>query len=273
MMHKLRTLAAGVIASLLFASYVYAGSMTLLGAGKPPASGGGPVTPNWVLATFNSTGRVQAASALSANTGATKFMLAFNVNMNAGTNGGGIFGGDLSKEFSARLVGGGDNIRLTIGDGTNDIQLDLNGTLSTVGEAIVIITVDTTQATAAAGVVAYQNGTPFTQSGVTWFQNLSPDFHLIANWALGFTDINGTSTPKFKWLWFDYANQAGAYPDITISGNRALFATGTLTSDGSNVTGTKPLLFIGGSAISAWTTPVNQAGTGGNTWVYTATIN
>lgn len=224
--------------------------------------------PTWVTATFGASGKVVSGAALTGANSPTKLLFACNLNANAATNGGTLFIGNGQQNFYIRFVGSGDNLRTQYAS----TVLDLTDSLTTNGETIVVISIDTTKSTDTTGVVAYANDTPFGHATVTWTQNTTANLGNESDWDIGSSTSFGDGTPKLKWLYFDYGNQAGTYPDFTVQANRDKLKTGTLLSDGSNVCGAAPLVFFGGTSVTDWTTPVNHGGSAGGTWTKSGSI-
>lgn len=239
------------------------------GAGKKP--GGGAAGPTWYLATCNGTsGKIQSASSLSGSSTPTSFLFAANIQYGSNTNGRSLFGSNLAQTFDFRMVGSNATLRVNYGAG-NEITFDAALSIQQNADNIIIIRVDTTQATIGAGVQAYNNGSAWSPAGGTWTQNFSAQMSAETPWTVC-TGPNSFYGGRIKWLYFDYGGHAGTYPDFSVAGNRALFNEGTLLADGSNVAGAAPYVFFGGAAVTNWTSGTNN-GTGGGTWTYTATIS
>lgn len=125
-----------------------------------------------------------------------------------------------------------------------------------------LLSIDSSAATAAEGVTLYKDGTlvdPATFTSVNWSQGTAlsgtsdPDLYVFSHWQLG-----------RRWsgqAGFVYVDYPATLPDLASAAVRARFTPGEIGADGSGPTGARPALYMTGDA-AAWSTG-DQLGAGG----------
>jgi hypothetical protein len=166
---------------------------------------------------------------------------------------------DGSRDFAAAITSTGE-LRVTCGASSWRVP----GAAPTTGDPeTIIMSVDMTAANAAAGVKFYRGSTKLTTfTNEVWTSGT--DIPAAGFSSMRWFNNNTAASVLYAELGFGYLDAPASLPDIDDSAVRALFAPGTIGSNGSGPTGSQPLEFITGPASGIATNKGSASG-------YTAT--